>query len=126
MAVLENLFDDPLVYPHLPNFYFRPCEARIYTKVVNNVKRELSNVKGVQSAKKLAYRGALLNCVVGDGIGQGMVSGYSRVLSTNRRNLKQAAERRSTAISEGASMWRLPTRKHYPGLSAATVESILN
>jgi hypothetical protein len=68
----------------------------------------------------------LLNCVVGDGIGWGMVSGYSRVLSTNRRNLKRAAERRSTAISKGASMWRLPTRKHYPRLSSTTVESIVN
>jgi hypothetical protein len=69
MAVLENLFDDPLVYSHLPDFYFRPREARIYAKVVNNVKRELSDVKGVQCAEKLAYRGELLNCFVGDGIG---------------------------------------------------------
>jgi hypothetical protein len=126
MVVLEYLFDDPLVYPHLPDYYFRPREAKIYAQVVNNVKKELSDVKGVQSAEKLAYRGALLNCVVGDNIGQGMVSGYSRVLSTNQRNLRRAAERRSTAISKGASMWRLPTRKHRPGLSSTTVESIVN
>jgi hypothetical protein len=55
MAMLENLFDDPLVYPHLPDYYFKPCEANIYAQVVNNVKKELSDVKGVQSAEKLAY-----------------------------------------------------------------------
>jgi hypothetical protein len=55
-----------------------------------------------------------------------MVSGYSRVLSTNQRNLKRVAEKRSTAISEGDSVWRLPTRKHRPGLSSTTVDSIMN
>jgi hypothetical protein len=55
MVVLEYLLDDPLVYPHLVDYYFKPREAKICAQVVNNVKKELSDVKGVQSTEKLAY-----------------------------------------------------------------------
>ena len=78
-AVLEFLFDHCLIRPHMPEFYFRPEDARICAKVVSNVRVGLDEVKGVQSAEKLAYRGALLNCVVGDGLNKREICGYARI-----------------------------------------------
>ena len=66
-------------------------------------------MKGVHSAKTLAYKGVILKSVVDGGINRGLVSAYSCILNTNPRNLKHAHERRLSAILEGTSLWTLLT-----------------
>ena len=65
----------------------------------------------MNSSEKLAYKGALLSAIVGDGIQNRQTSGYSRVLQTYSRNLKNAVERCLSLQSSGASLWRLLKRK---------------
>jgi hypothetical protein len=48
-AVMEWLLGNPLVYPHLPDYYLRPLEAKIYARLVTNLKAELQQVKSVHS-----------------------------------------------------------------------------
>jgi hypothetical protein len=93
--------------------------------VVQNLKEDLNEVKGVHSVEELAYKGAILNSVVGGGITAGQISRYSRILGTHHANIKRAAMRREFAVQEGSSLWRLPTWKQRPGLSENTVESIV-
>lgn len=78
-TTMESLLNDPHVYMHLPKYYLRLTKAKIYAKVVKNLKIELYKVKGVQSAEMLAYNGALLNMIVTTGIESGQTSGYSRI-----------------------------------------------
>jgi hypothetical protein len=68
-AVMERILGSPLVYPHLPGYYLRPVEAKLNAQLLQNLREELSQVKGVQSSEMLAYKSALLNVVVGGGIG---------------------------------------------------------
>jgi hypothetical protein len=68
-------------------------------------------VKDVHLAKKLAYKGTLLNTVVGEGIPLGQLSVYSRMLSTNPKNLTQASLRRQSLELEGTLVWKSPVRR---------------
>jgi hypothetical protein len=122
---MENILDSPLLRPHFPQFHFRPQEARIYARVVQNLKEDLNEVKGVYSEEELAYNGAILNSVVEGRIRAGQISRYSRILGTHHANIRRAAMRRESTIQEGSSLWRLPTRKPRPGLSENTVELIV-
>jgi hypothetical protein len=79
--------------------------------VVQNLKEDLNEVKGVHSVEELAYKGAILNSVVGGGIRTGQISRYSRILGTYHANIKRAAMRRESTVQEGSSLWRLPTWK---------------
>jgi hypothetical protein len=101
---MENILDSPLLCPHFPQFHFRPREARIHAKVVQNPKEDLNKVKGVHSAEKLAYKGAILNSIVGGGIRAGQISRYSRILGTHHANIKRAAMRCEFAVQEGSSL----------------------
>jgi hypothetical protein len=122
---MENILDSPLLRLHFPQFHFRPQEARIYARVVQNLKEDLNEVKGVHSAEELAYKGAILNSVVGGGIRVGQISRYSRILGTHHANIRRVVMRRESAVQEGSSLWRFPTRKLRPGLSENTVELIV-
>jgi hypothetical protein len=123
--VIENILDSPLLCPHFPQFHFRPQEAQIYARMVQNLKEDLNEVKGVHSAEELAYKGAILNSVVGGRIKVGQISRYSRILGTHHANIRRAAMRRESTVQEGSSLWRLPTRKPRPGFSGNTVELIV-
>jgi hypothetical protein len=124
--VLESFLDYSLIHPHLPSYYFRLQDHKICAAVIGNICEELDQVKSVHFAEKLAYKSALLNCVVGAGISTGQVSTYSRFLSTHPLNLKKASQRRVVVVEEGGSLWKLWTRKHWPGFSAATIQSIVD
>jgi hypothetical protein len=110
-AVMERLLGNPLVYPHLPDYYLKPSEAKIYARLVTNLKVELQQVKGVHSSQELAYKGVVLNVVVRDGIDNRQVSGYSRILKTNPHNLQNTVDRRHWLVSLGASLWKLPKHR---------------
>jgi hypothetical protein len=116
-SVMENILDSPLLRPHFPQFHFRPQEAQIYARVVQNLKEDLNKVKGVHSAEELAYKGAILNSVIGGGIRAGQVSRYSRILGTHHVNIRRVAyicsPRRKLAVETPNSetvTWTL--RKH--------------
>jgi hypothetical protein len=110
-AVIERLLGNCLVSPHLPDYYLRPKEAKIYARLITNLRAELQEVKGVHSSQELAYKGALLNAVVRDGIDNKVASGYSWILNTNPHNLQNAVQCRSGLLSTGASLWQLPKRR---------------
>ena len=109
-TVMERVLGSPLVFPHLPAYYLRPTEAKVNTQLLQNLRQELSQVKGSHSAEMLAYKSALLNVVVG-GIGSGETTLYSRLLQTNINNIRKASQRRQSLQSSGASLWGLRTRR---------------
>ena len=59
--------------------------------VIGNVPEKLDHVKSVHFVEKLAYKFALLNCVVGTGTSTRQVSTYSQFLGTHPLNLKKAS-----------------------------------
>jgi hypothetical protein len=99
------------VHPHLPDYYRKPKDAKIMTNIVGSLRSHLQQVKGVHSSEKLAYKGALLSAIVGDGIQSRQTTGYSRVLQIQLRNLRNAVERRLSLQTSGASLWGLPRRR---------------
>ena len=109
---MEQLLGNPLVSSHLPDYYLRSKEAKIYAHLIMNLRAELQEVKGVHSLQKIAYKGTLLNAVVKDGIDNRLASGYSRILNTNPHNLRNAVQRQSGFLSLGASLWQLLKRRH--------------
>ena len=107
---MERVLGHKLVFIHLPEYYWRPQEAKAYAQIITNLRFELRDVKDVHSAEKLAYKGALLNAVVGGGIPLGQLSVCSRMLSTNPKNLTQASLRRQSLESKGTSVWKSRVR----------------
>jgi hypothetical protein len=110
-AVMEWLLGNPLVYPHLPDYYLKPKEAKIYVRLVTNLRAELQEVKGVHSSQELAYEGALLNAVVRDGIDNRLASGHSPILNTNPHTLRNAVQCQSGLLSTRVSLWQLPKHR---------------
>jgi hypothetical protein len=126
VAVIERLLENSLVHPHLPDYYRKPKDAKIMTNIVGSLRSHLQQVKGVHSSEKLAYKGALLSAIVGDGIQSRQTSGYSRVLQTHPRNLRNAVERRLNLQTSGSSLWGLPKRRQRSdGLDGETVAHVV-
>lgn len=67
-AVMESLLENSVVHPNLPDYYRKPKDAKIMSNIVGSIRSQLQQVKGVHSSKKLAYKGALLGAIVGEGI----------------------------------------------------------
>lgn len=111
VAVMESLLENSVVHPNLPDNYRKPKDAKIMTNIVGSIRSQLQQVKGVHSSEKLAYKGALLSAIVGDGIQSRQTSGYSRVLQTHPRNLRNAVERHRSLRNGGGSLWGLPKRR---------------
>jgi hypothetical protein len=65
---MERMLGHEFVFMHLPEYYWWPQEAKACAQIITNLRSELRDVKDVHSAEKLAYKGALLNAVVGGGI----------------------------------------------------------
>jgi hypothetical protein len=98
------MLGNELVFIHLPDYYWRPQEAKACAQIILNLRSELRDVKDVQSTKKLVYKGTLLNAIVGSGIPAGQSSMYARLLNTNPKNLNRASLRRQSLESEGTSV----------------------
>ena len=77
--------------------------------MVQNLKEDLNEVKGVYLAEELAYKETILNSVVGRGIRAGQISRCLRILGTHDTNIRRAAMRRESTVQERSSLWRLPT-----------------
>ncbi len=63
-VVVEKLMGNNIVKPHLPYFYLPLVEAKVQHSLVQSLKIELQEVKGVHSKEKLRYKCTLLHVVV--------------------------------------------------------------
>jgi hypothetical protein len=63
-VVVEKLMGNNMMKPHLPYFYLPRVEAKVQHSLVQNLKNELQEVKGIHSKEKLTYKCILLHVVV--------------------------------------------------------------
>ncbi len=90
---------------HLPHYYLPPIETKVQYALVQGLKVELHEVKGVQSKEKLAYMGTLLNVVVSKNVI--LVRALSKVLNTNPMNISYAKMSKDQSVC--VSQWALLT-----------------
>jgi hypothetical protein len=88
---MERVLGSPLVFPHLPMYYFHLVEANLNAQLLQNLLQELSQVKGAHLSEMLAYKSALLNVVVGGG---GLGVGRPRSTHIFYRKIPTTSERR--------------------------------
>jgi hypothetical protein len=81
-----------IVKTHLPYFYLLLAEAKVQHSLVQSLKNELQEVKGVHSKEKLTYKGTLLHVVVNKEVVG--VRALVRVLNTNLMNISYVVQRR--------------------------------
>lgn len=109
-AVLERFLRHPSISPHLPSYYLPPKEAAAQKLLIEGLKSDLDEVKGVQSRDKLAWKGTILSAVVSKGnedssIMSGQGRALAKVLNTNRRNIYSAMKRRRECVGGGSLKW---------------------
>jgi hypothetical protein len=63
-VVVEKLMGNNIVKPHLPYFYLPLVEAKVQHSLVQSLRNELQEVKGVHSKENLTYKCTLLHVVV--------------------------------------------------------------
>jgi hypothetical protein len=63
-VIVEKLMGNNIVKPHFPYFYLPLVEAKVRHSLVQSLKNELQEVKGVHSKEKLTYKYTLLHVVV--------------------------------------------------------------
>jgi hypothetical protein len=102
-AVLERFLRHPSIPLHLPSYYLPPKEAAAQKLLVEGLRFDLDEVKGVQSKEKLAWKETILSAVVSKGnkesiVTQGQDRALVEVLNTNRRNI-------ILPLSSVRSMW---------------------
>jgi hypothetical protein len=109
-AVLDRFLRHPSISPHLPSYYLPPKEAAAQKLLIEGLRSDLNEVKGVQSREKLAWKGTILSAVVSKGnedsiITQGQGRALAKVLNTNRRNIYSAMKRRWDSVGGGSLKW---------------------
>ncbi len=63
-VVMEILLSSSMFKPHFLHYYLPPIEVKVQYALVQSLKVELEEVKGVQSKENLAYKGTLLNATI--------------------------------------------------------------
>jgi hypothetical protein len=106
-AILERFLRHPAISPHLPSYYLPPKEASVQKLLIEGLRSDLNEVKGVQSKEKLAWKGTILSAVVRKGnkdsiVMQGQGRALAKVLNTNRRNIYFAMKRRRECMEGGS------------------------
>lgn len=90
--VIEKVLNHNNIWPVLPHYYPRPCEARAIYSFLESYRTELRTVKSAHSNHFLARKGALLDAAVSEGIDGHRA--LSRVLNVHPRNISTAKDRR--------------------------------
>ena len=109
-VVLERFLRHPSISPHLPSYYLPPKEAAAQKLLIEGLRSDLDEVKGVQSREKLAWKGTILSAVVSKGnedstILEGQGRALAKVLNTNRQNIYSAMKRRRESVGGGSLKW---------------------
>jgi hypothetical protein len=91
------------VRPHIPVFYPSLSDAKL--------QQQLDLVKGVQSKKKLTYKGALLDIVVSSGDLQGKGEALAQLLKVKLDNIFKALLRQTVVETSRASEFALSVRR---------------
>jgi hypothetical protein len=73
-AVLERFLRHPSIPLHLPSYYLPPKEAAAQKLLVEGLRFDLDEVKGVQSKEKLAWKETILSAVVSKGNKESIVT----------------------------------------------------
>jgi hypothetical protein len=99
------------VRPHIPVFYPSLSDAKLQYQIVQSLQQQLDLVKGVQSKKKLTYKGALLDIVVSSGDLQGKGEALAQLLKVKLDNIFKALLRQTVVETSRASEFALSVRR---------------
>lgn len=67
-SIMEKVLNHDSVWPHLPDYYPRPSEAKSIFTFLRSFRNELQSVKTAHSKEFLARKGVLLDAAVREGI----------------------------------------------------------
>lgn len=113
-AVLEAMFKNAAIAPHLPKYYSHPSEARAQHAFIMSYKKELDSLKIPTSKEKLVRKTTLLEAAVSSEVSG--LRALSRVLGTKPDNISNAILRRQALQENGASIFTLAERRKRDGL----------
>ncbi len=105
---MEKLMGSDKLRPHNSHYYLPLNKAKVQYALVQGLKVELQEVKGVQSKEKLPYKGNILNAIVNkDVVG---IKTLGRILNTNPMNITHAMQRQWDSKVSSSSQWALLTQ----------------
>lgn len=122
LKIMERFLEDEQVSPFLPQYYPRGQDAKVQFEFLKNYQQELDDVKGAQSADKLARKAVLLDAAVSTTVTS--TKALSKVLKIHPSNLRVAIGRRRTVRLAGTP-FVLVKRKKRPGVPEAVKEVVI-